>query len=819
MTISYNWLKEYLNTDLDAQKAAEILTAAGLEIEGIQPMESIRGGLAGLVVGRVVECEKHPDADKLKITRVDVGDKEPLQIVCGAPNVAAGQSVIVATVGAKLYPTGAEEGFSIKRSKIRSVESLGMICAEDEIGVGTSHDGIIVLDESRNFKPGTPACEIFDLGNDTILEVGLTPNRVDAASHFGVARDLAASLSLINNVPTQAVLPSVEEFCEGQSQLTVKVENSDAAPRYMGVAMSGIKIAPSPEWLQKRLRSIGINPKNNVVDITNFVLHECGQPMHAFDLSKVDGREIVVRTVDAGTKFTTLDGVERTLAGDDLMICSATKPMCLAGVFGGADSGVSDSTTEIFIESAYFNPAYIRRSAKRHGLSTDSSWRYERGADPDMLPYALKRCANLVAQLADGKVVSKVVDLYPKVIDPFKVTIDLDRINALIGKEIDSHKVETILTALQISIIERDGAVWRVEVPPYRVDIQREADIAEEILRIYGFNNIENPPYIKNVLTTGNRQTTDKLVSMVSNMLSSLGLSEIMSNSLTKSSYYEGLTQLSPDKCVKILNPLSSELDVMRQTLLFNMLEAISLNSNRKNSDLKLFEVGNCYSYNASLSGTLGAYGQEQHLAICVTGKWESGSWNEKSEQSTFFNVKELIETIFDRLGLNFYEGVLEENTNELFNAICASYSIRGSKLFDIGQVNPVLLKTLDIKAPVFYAEINVEKLQKLANTVKVKAAELSKYQVISRDLALLVDENVTFADLRSAAMKAEKKLLKSVSLFDVYVGDKLPAHKKSYALNFVIEDVTKTLNDIEIERVMSTITAALGKLGATLRS
>lgn len=818
MTISYNWLKEYLDTNIEAAKAAEILTAAGLEIESIEHVESIKGGLSGLVVGHVLECEKHPDADKLKVTKVDVGDVTPLQIVCGAPNVEVGQYVIVATVGAKLYPTGAEEPFAIKRSKIRGIESLGMICAEDEIGVGTSHDGIIVLE--KEFVPGCAASEVFNMAGDTVFEVGLTPNRVDAASHYGVARDLAASLSLVDNKDIKALLPSTKAFNEGSIKTKVEVKNHQAAPRYMGVEMDGIKIAPSPEWLQSKLRSIGINPKNNVVDITNFVLHECGEPMHAFDMDKVEGGEIIVRTVEAGTKFTTLDGVERTLAADDLMICSASRPMCLAGVFGGLDSGVSDTTTRVFIESAYFNPIYVRRSAKRHGLSTDSSWRFERGADPEMLPYALKRCALLISELAGGKIVGEVVDIYPEPIKPFEVKIDLDRINKLIGKEIPDSIYDTILRSLEIEILTKNESQWTLSVPTYRVDIQREADIAEEILRIYGFNKIENPPFIKNVLTVGNRQTTDKLVGVVSNMLSSLGLSEIMSNSLTRSSYYQNFTQLSLDRSVKILNPLSNELDVMRQTLLFNMLEAISLNSNRRKSDLKLFEVGNCYFFDQNENAnSVEAYRQEQHIAIGVTGRWTNGNWNEKSEVSDFFNIKELVEKIFDRFGLNFSEGVLEETSNELLGSISVQYTIRGGKLFDIGQVSTSILQKFDIKAPVYFVEMNVEKLQKLVNSVKVKAAELSKFQPISRDLALLVDENVTFEDLRKAAIKAEKKMLKNVSLFDVYVGDKLPVGKKSYALNFIIEDTTKTLNDIEIDKIMVAITQSLEKLGATLRS
>ncbi len=822
MTISYSWLKDYIKTDISAQEAAELLTSAGLEIESIETVEAIRGGLAGLVVGKVISCEKHPDADKLRVTTVDVGGETPLQIVCGAPNVAAGQTVVVATVGAKLYPSGAEEPFAIKKSKIRGIESLGMICAEDEIGVGESHDGIIVLEDK--FEAGTEAATVFNLEAETIFEVGLTPNRVDAASHYGVARDLAASLTLKNEVEVKAILPSVSEFKEGSDKVEVRVENSEAAPRYMGVVMRDIKVALSPEWLQKYLRAIGINPKNNVVDITNFILHECGQPLHAFDLAKVKDETIVVRTAKEGTKFKTLDGVERTLAADDLMICNSQSEMCLAGVFGGEESGVSDSTTSVFIESAYFNPAFIRRSAKRHGLSTDSSWRYERGADPNMLPYALKRCAMLIEELAGGKVTSQVVDIYPNKIDNFKFKINLERINSLIGKEIPVQTIRTILTSLEIKINEENGSEFSIEIPPYRVDIQREADIAEEILRLFGFNNIENPPFIKNVLTVGNRPTTDKLVCTISDMMVSCGFTEIMSNSLTKATYYEGLTDYPIERSVKILNPLSSELSVMRQTLLFNALEAISLNAARKRNSLKMFEVGNCYFFNDKAQGEsqLVKYTQSQRIGIAITGDNGVKTWNNGVKATSFFDLKAAIEAIFERFGLNFYEGTLTEGASQdIFTPNSATYTIRGGELFSIGEVKPQLVAKLEVKPvqTVYYAEINVEKLAKLVSSVKVKVTELTKFQPVKRDLALLVSTETSFATLREAAVKAEKKLLKQVSIFDVYQGDKLPKGKKSYALSFILEDTTKTLTDKDIERAMTNISTALSNLGAEVRS
>ncbi len=820
MTISYTWLKDYITTDVAPGEAAKLLTDGGLEIEAIEEVEAVRGGLRGLVVGQVLRCEKHPDADKLSVTTVDVGAEEKLQIVCGAPNVAAGQSVIVATVGTVLYPSDGGEPFKIKRSKIRGVESMGMICAEDEIGVGESHDGIIVLEGEHSV--GTPAATVFEVESDTVLEVGLTPNRVDAASHYGVARDLAASLTIHGDRgEIRAELPSVERFKPGGGKVKVRVENPEGAPRYMGVTMSGVEIKPSPEWLQKYLRAIGINPKNNVVDITNFVLHECGQPLHAFDLDMVEGEEIVVRSAHKGEKFTTLDGVERVMESDDLMICDAKKSMCIAGVFGGEHSGVSQSTTRIFIESAYFSPAYVRRSAKRHGLSTDSSWRFERGADPNMAPYALKRCAMLIEELAGGVVDSEVIDIYPVEIKPFEVVVDLDRINRLIGKEIPKAVVMKILSSLEIEVVNQNCSTLELRVPPYRVDIQREADIAEEILRLYGFNNVENPPYIKSVLTSGAKSTTDGVVNKISEMLVSHGFNEIMSNSLTKASYYESLTDYPLSAAVKILNPLSSELSVMRQTLLFNTLEAIALNAARKRNSLKIFEVGNCYRYNSEKEG-LAKYSQNQRLAIAITGEIEAKSWSSKGGQSDFYALKSIVEKLFKRLRVNFYEGRLSEGaSSDIYcDSESASYTIRGAELFTIGKVRKEHIAQLDIKPlqDVYYLELDLEKLHKIVSTVKIKASELSKFQPVKRDLALLIDSSVSFAELREVALKAEKKLLKEVSIFDVYSGDKLPAGKKSYALSFILDSTEKTLTDKEIEAAMANIGSALEKIGAEVR-
>lgn len=833
MKIAYNWLKDYVKTDLTAEEAAAILTAAGLEIEGIEKVETIRGGLQGLVVAEVLTCTDHPDSDHLHVTTVSTGEgTEPLQVVCGAPNVAAGQKVILAQIGTTLYPTGEEEGFKIKKSKIRGVESFGMLCAEDEIGVGTAHDGIIVLDPST--KVGTPAAEVYQVEDEYVFEVGLTPNRIDAASHYGVARDLAAYLTA-NGTPTAAALADVSAFRVDDPKalpVTVRVEDPAGAPRYMGVTVKGVKIGPSPEWLQKRLHAIGLNPKNNVVDITNFVMFECGEPLHAFDMGKVAGHQIIVKRAQEGEPFTTLDGVEHKLSAEDLMICNAERPMCLAGVFGGLDSGVSDTTTDVFIEAAYFNPVTVRKSARRHGLNTDSSFRFERGTDPNMPAYALRRAALLMKELAGGTIASEVVDIYPEKIGPFEFSINLGRINRLIGADIPAATAKAILTGLEIeirneSVTENGDTLLDIAVPAYRVDVQREADIAEEILRIYGFNNVPNPHYIKNVITYGNQKTPDRIINTASDLLVGQGCVEIMSNSLTRSAYYETLTAYSAANCVRILNPLSNELNVMRQTLLFNALEAVALNVNRRNGDLRLFEFGNCYFFDPAAAeqegakGTLKPYREERRLAITVTGVEQQPNWNRpKPQPSDFFTVKYLTEQLLQRFGVNIYEGYYETLTSDLYSE-AVSYKIRGKQLFEMGIVSPKLArKTFDLKQPVYFMEMNVAHLQKIVETVRVQAVELSKYPEVKRDLALLVDKAVTFSQLREAASKAEKKLLKSVGLFDVYEGDKLPEGKKSYALNFVIEDTTKTLTDTEIDRIMTNIAAALTKAtGAQVRS
>lgn len=806
MKISYNWLKEYIKTDLDIETIAKIITATGLEVEGMEQIGGIKGGLDGMIVAEVLTCEKHPDADKLHVTTVNTGS-DILQVVCGAPNVAAGKKVVLAQVGATLYPTGSDEGFKIKKSKIRGVESLGMLCAEDEIGVGVSHDGIILLDDDAIV--GRHAIEVFDIEQDTILEIGLTPNRIDGASHYGVARDLAAYLKA-NGENITAKLPNVETPKGDTSRvIEVIVENHTDAPRYMGVTVSGIKIAESPQWLKTRLKAIGINPKNNVVDITNFILHECGQPLHAFDADQIKGGKVIVKNVVAGTKFVTLDGVERTLSDKNLMICNDVEPMCIAGVFGGMQSGVSENTTSVFIESAYFNPVSVRKTAKEHGLSTDSSFRYERGADPNMTPFALARCVSLICDLAGGKVTSQVIDNYPVKVNPFEVNVDITRINSLIGKHIEKNKIISILQGLEIEIVSENGDELNLRVPAYRVDVQREADIVEEVLRIYGLNNVENPENIKTSMTFETPRTTEKLVNVVSDMLASLGCNEVMSNSLTKSAYYSELTTFPISNCVKIINPLSNDLDVMRQTLVFSALETVALNINRKRNDLKLFEIGKVYRYDECNGDGLKPYSEEQKIAFTVTGNKNNASWNEKVVKTDFYTVKALVEKTLERCGVNINEGVWENLTSDIYSE-GFKYTIRQNTLFEIGIVSKKIRAKFDIKQEVYYAELSVERLQKIADSVKVQACELSKFQPVKRDLALLVDQNVTFGQLREIASKSEKKLLKSVSIFDVYQGDKLPEGKKSYALNFVIEDPSKTLTDKEIEKVMASITSSL---------
>ncbi|WP_462354528.1 phenylalanine--tRNA ligase subunit beta [Alistipes timonensis] len=821
MNISYNWLKRYIDIDLPAEKVAEVLTDIGLEVEGFEKIETVKGGLQGVVVGEVVTCTDHPDSDHLHLTTVDVGAVEPLQIVCGAPNCRAGLKVLCAQVGAVLYPDGGDEEFKIKRSKIRGVESLGMLCAEDELGIGASHDGIMEL--PADAPVGMTAKEYLHIEDDYLIEIGLTPNRVDAASHVGVARDLAAYLQS-RGEHVQVKMPDVSVFAPDNHDLNVKirVENPEAAPRYAGVTVTGCKIGPSPEWMQNCLRAAGINPKNNLVDITNFVLFELGQPLHAFDAAKIEGGEVVVRTCAEGTPFVTLDGVERKLTDKDLMICSAERPMCIAGVFGGLDSGVSDTTTDVFIESAYFNPVWVRKTAKRFGLNTDSSFRFERGVDPNMQVYAAKRAALLMKELAGGTISSDITDIYPAPIADFVFDVSLARVNALIGKEIPENVVRTIIAALEVKILSEKDGVLTVAVPPYRVDVQREADLIEDILRIYGYNNVEIPQQVRSTLSYAPKPDRNKLMNLAADFLTANGFTEIMSNSLTKASYYEGLTSCPADRCVRILNPLSADLSVMRQTLLFNMLEAVELNANRRNGDLCLYEFGNCYFYDESKrseENRLAAYSEEYRLSIAVTGVATPQSWDSKPVKASFFTLRAVAEKLLRRFGIDIYALKTEPLESDLFSE-GLSMSLNGKELLQIGSVAVKIRRMTDVKQEVYYLEMNFEALAKSTKKLKIVAEELSKFPEVKRDLALLVDKQVTFAALRDAAFAAERKLLKSVSLFDVYEGDKLPEGKKSYALSFILEDKTRTLDDKTIERVMSNLTRQFEqRCGAQVRA
>ena len=807
MKISLNWLKSYIDTSLKAEEIANILTHIGLEVEGMEQIESIRGGLEGLVIGKVLTCEQHPNADKLHVTTVDLGQGEPLQIVCGAPNVAAGKKVVVATINTMLYPTGEAEGFKIKKSKIRGVESFGMLCAEDEIGIGTDHAGIILLPEDT--PVGIPAREYYQIEDDYLLEIGLTANRADAMSHYGVARDLAVYLQS-HDMPYKLNLPDVSAFQAGSvtdKSVQFEVLNHEAAPRYMGLTITGVKVAESPDWLKTRLRSIGLNPHNNVVDITNFILHEIGQPLHAFDANKIKGRKIVVRTCPEGTPFVTLDGVERKLSERDLMICDEEKPMCLAGVFGGLNSGVTEETTEVFLESAYFNPVWIRKSAKRHGLSTDASFRYERGIDPNIAPYALKRAALLVTELAGGQISSPVTDIYPEPIQPFHFEISLDRVKRLIGKDIPDETIRKIIAALDVKIEQEESETLHVAVPAYRVDVQREADLVEDILRIYGYNNVEIPQAVHSTLSYAPHPDREKVTNLIADLLTANGFNEIMSNSLTKAAYYDDLKAYKAENCVRIINPLSSDLSVMRQTLLFNALEAVELNTNRRNSDLKLYEFGNCYWYNPDKAseGGLAPYSEQNHLSILITGADHALSWNTKAQPTSFYTLKAMVEKLFNRIGIDLNSAVMESLQSDLYRE-AVTYKINGKQIVEMGIVSKKIRSKFDIKADVYYLEMNFDAFLKLTKNHKVTVEELSKFPEVRRDLALLVDTQVTFSQLREIAFSVEKKLLKNVTLFDVYEGDKLPAGKKSYALNFVLEDTTKTLTDQVIDRVMSNL-------------
>ena len=845
MNISYNWLKRYLALNDSAEKVAQILTSIGLEVGKVEKVQTIKGGLEGLVVGEVITCIDHPNSDHLHITTTRVApDAEPLQIVCGAPNVAAGQKVIVATVGTVLYD--GDEKFTIKKGKIRGEESLGMICAEDEIGVGTNHDGIMVL--PADTPVGMPAKEYFGVEDDTLIEVDITPNRADGASHYGVARDLYAyyqaranSQSPITNSPS-LVKPSVDDFKVESNNLPIEVvvENPAACPRYTGVTIKGVTIKESPDWLKKALNTVGIRPINNVVDVTNFVLHEMGQALHSFDADKIKGNKVIVKNATEGQKFVTLDGVERTLSAADLMICNAEEPMCIAGVFGGQDSGISEQTTNVFLESAYFDPVSIRKTARRHQLSTDASFRYERGCDPNNTLYVLKRCALLIQEVAGGEIAMDIVDEVKgerlevkgtEYFPPFPVELDIHRVNALIGKELSEELIETILTALEMKIYNKENHVWQIGVPRYRVDVQRECDVVEDILRIYGYNNVEFPEKLNTSLSYNPKPNPVALQIRISEQLTAQGFNEILNNSLTKVSYYESLEQLSLATCVKIMNPLSQDLGVMRQTLLFGGLESIQRNANRKNADLKFYEFGNCYHYSAQKIADrqakdphwtydpLYAYSEEPHLALWITGNKTAQSWVQKEEKTSFYTLHAYVNNVLRRLGVNINNCTLEALDSELCSDGMVIKAPNGKQIGYMGVVNAKLLKAFDIDNPVYYADLDWNMLLRLNKQYKPVINDLPKFPEVKRDFALLVDKSVKFADLAKAALAAEKKLLKAVNLFDVYEGKNLEAGKKSYALSFILQDTENTLKDKQIEAIMAKLLKTFEeKFGAKLR-
>lgn len=822
MNISYKWLKRYIDIDLEPKEITAALTSLGLECDSIEEVETIKGGLRGIVIGKVLTCDEHPNSDHLHITTCDLGTGEPVQIVCGAANVAAGQTVVVATVGTKLY--NGDEEFQIKKSKIRGVESFGMICAEDEIGLGHSHDGIMVLE--GDIAPGTPAAEYFQVESDYMLEVELTPNRVDGASHYGVARDLKAWLRRNGKPEAEVVTPDVSGFKADRNEGAAQIEVVDGqgCPRYSGVTVRGVEVKESPEWLKNLLLAAGQRPINNIVDITNYVLLGMGQPLHCFDLSKVAGEKIVVRTCPQGTKFTTLDGVERTLDEADLMICDAEKPMCIAGVFGGLDSGVTETTTDVFIESAYFNPTRVRKTARRHGLNTDASFRYERGCDPNITIFAAKLAALLIKEVAGGEICGDVMDIYPEKVEPFKVELELAYCHRLIGKEIPTEEIKAILASLEIDIKAETAEVLSLEVPTYRVDVQRPCDVVEEILRVYGYNNIEFGMEMHANLSQ--KTATDesyRLQQLIAEQLTADGFCEIMNNSLSAISYYEGKEVYPEAKCVRLLNPLSNDLCVMRQTLLYGGLESLSHNINRKASSLALYEIGNCYSRNPEKESTaenpLAPYAEELHLGIWMTGDKTAASWNTKAEPVTVFDLKAVVLNVLRRLGIDARTLDMTQASDEIFAAKLDILTKAGKPLGSLGMLRHNLLKGFDIEQEVMYAELNWDALFKLAAKVKTTYQAIPKSQPVKRDLALLLDSAVTFRQVEDVIRQSERKLLRDVRLFDVYEGKNLEPGKKSYAVSMTLQDPEKTLQDKQIDAVMGKIIMNLEKqLNAKLR-
>ena len=820
MNISYNWLKEYVDFDLTPEEVAAALTSIGLETGSVEEVQTIKGGLEGLVIGEVLTCVEHPNSDHLHITTVNLGNGEPTQIVCGAPNVATGQKVVVATLGTKLYD--GDECFTIKKSKIRGVESIGMVCAEDEIGIGTSHDGIIVLPEQA--VPGTLAKDYYNVKSDYVLEVDITPNRADACSHYGVARDLYAYL-IQNGKQATLKCPLVDAFAVENHDLDIKVtvENSEACPRYAGVTVKDVTVKESPEWLQNKLRLIGVRPINNVVDVTNYIVHAFGQPLHCFDADKIKGGEVIVKTLSEGTPFVTLDGVERKLNERDLMICNKEEAMCIAGVFGGLDSGSTEATTNVFIESAYFHPTWVRKTARRHGLNTDASFRFERGIDPNITIYCLKLAAIMVKELAGGTISSEIKDVCVAPAQDFIVELAYEKVNSLVGKVIPVETIKSIVKSLEMKVTNETAEGLTLAVPPYRVDVQRDCDVIEDILRIYGYNNVEIPSTLKSSLTTkGEEDKSNKLQNLIAEQLVGCGFNEILNNSLTRAAYYDGLESYPSNHLVMLMNPLSADLNSMRQTLLFGGLESIAHNANRKNADLKFFEFGNCYYFDADKKNpekTLATYAEDYHLGLWVTGKKVSNSWIHADENSSVYELKAYVENILKRLGLDLRNLVVGNLTDDIFAAALTVHTRGGKRLATFGVVTKKLLKAFDIDNEVYYADLNWKELMRAIRSVKVSFKEISKFPAVKRDLALLLDKNIQFAEIEKIAYETEKKLLKEVELFDVYEGKNLEAGKKSYAVSFLLQDEIQTLNDKMIDKIMSKLVKNLeDKLGAKLR-
>ena len=835
MKISYKWLREYVDTTLSAQEVADALTSVGLEVDSVEEVQAVKGGLKGLWIGEVLTCEAHPNSDHMHVCMVNVGQGEPIQIVCGAPNVAAGQKVVVAVVGTKLYD--GDECFTIKRSKLRGIESNGMICAEDEIGIGTDHSGIIVLPDEA--VVGTPASDYYHLESDFVIEVDITPNRADACSHYGVARDLYAWL-LQNGYETSLHRPSCDDFVVDDESLPIdiRIENDEACPRYCGVTLTGCEVKESPEWLQEKLRIIGLRPINNIVDITNYIMMAYGQPLHCFDADMITGKQVVVKTMPEGTPFVTLDGVEHKLSDHDLAICNAEEPMCIAGVFGGKGSGTYETTKDVLLESAYFNPTWIRKSARRHGLSTDASFRFERGIDPHGQIYALKQAAIMARELAGARVSMQIVDVCPRPASDFNVSLDYAYVDALIGKHIPADTIKRIVTSLEMKIEQESPEGLTLTVPAYRVDVQRPCDVVEDILRIYGYNNVEIPTTLKSSLSVkGEPDKSYKLQNLVSEQLVGAGFREILNNSLQRGGYYDGLESYKSENLVRLLNPLSQDLNVLRQTLLFGGLESIARNTSYRNADLHFFEFGNCYRFTAEnrspiiipgvsssrdpevIKHVLDAYSEDYHLGMWLTGRRVSGSWAHPDEDTSFAELKAHVMNVFTRMGVPFGLLVFAEGHSDIFGKSLVIQNRGGKVLAEMGIVSPLVLKMFDITAPVYFADLRWNQLMKTIRNVKVSYQEISRFPAVSRDLALLLDEGVEFGQIEKIAYQTEKRLLRAVTLFDVYVGKNLPAGKKSYAVNFILQDNEKTLNDKQIDAIMQKLIQQLtAQLHAELR-